>query len=72
MTDKAKEQFSNIEFKVCDALALPFGNKFDIAFLNVVFHWINNPYTLLKNIHKALKPQGLSEIRSDRTYINNF
>ncbi len=59
MIDKAKKQFGNIEFTVCDALALPFEKEFDVVFSNAVFHWINDHNALLKNIHKALKPQGL-------------
>lgn len=59
MIDKAKEQFSNIEFRVCDALDLPFENEFDVVFSNAVFHWISDHSTLLKNIHRVLKPQGL-------------
>ncbi len=59
MIERAKNQFGNIEFLVCDALALPFDEEFDVAFSNAVFHWINDHNTLLKNIHKALKPQGL-------------
>ena len=59
MIDKAKEQFSDIEFKVCDALALPFEKEFDVVFSNAVFHWISDHDALLKNIHKTLKPQGL-------------
>lgn len=59
MIDKAKEQFGNIEFMVCDALALPFENEFDVVFSNAVFHWISDHDALLKNIHKVLKPQGL-------------
>lgn len=59
MIDKAEKQFNNIEFRVCDALALPFENEFDIVFSNAVFHWISDHNTLLKNIHKVLKPQGL-------------
>ena len=59
MIDKAKEEFGNIEFKVCDALVLPFENEFDIIFSNAVFHWISDHDALLKNIHKALKPQGI-------------
>ncbi len=60
MIDKAKEQFRNIEFMVCDALALPFENEFDVVFSNAVFHWISDHDALLKNIYKVLKPQGLS------------
>lgn len=59
MVDKAKEEFGNIEFKVCDALALPFEGEFDVVFSNAVFHWLSDHDALLKNIHKALKPQGL-------------
>lgn len=59
MIDKAKKQFSNVEFLVCDALALPFDEEFDVVFSNAVFHWISDHNALLKNIHKALKPQGL-------------
>ena len=59
MIDKAKQQFSGIEFQVFDALALPFENEFDVVFSNAVFHWISDHNTLLKNIYKALKTQGL-------------
>lgn len=59
MIDKAKEQFGNIEFMVCDALVLPFENEFDVVFSNAVFHWISDHDALLINIHKVLKPQGL-------------
>lgn len=59
MIDKAQKQFGNIEFMVCDALALPFDDKFDVVFSNAVFHWISDHNALLTNIHKALKPQGL-------------
>ena len=59
MIDKAQKQFDNIDFRVCDALALPFEKEFDVVFSNAVFHWISDHSTLLKNIHKALKPQGV-------------
>lgn len=59
MIDKAKEQFANIEFRVCDALDLPFEKEWDIVFSNAVFHWISDHSKLLQNVHKALKPQGL-------------
>lgn len=36
--DKAPKQFSNFEFKVYDALALPFESEFDVVFSNVVFY----------------------------------
>ena len=59
MIEKAKKQFNNIKFMVCDALALPFENEFDVVFSNAVFHWISDHDALLKSIHKVLKPQGL-------------
>lgn len=59
MIEKAKKQFNNIEFMVCDALALPFENEFDVVFSNAVFHWISDHDMLLKSIRKVLKPQGL-------------
>mgnify|MGYP000102283518 len=42
MIKKAQEQYSNIEFRVCDALALPFESQFDVVFSNAVFHWIKD------------------------------
>ncbi len=59
MIDKAKEQFDNIDFMVCDVLDLPFENEFDVVFSNAVFHWISNHDALLSNVHKVLKSDGL-------------
>ena len=59
MIEKAKQQFSSIEFMVCDALTLSFENEFDVVFSNAIFHWISDHDALLKSIHKVLKPQGL-------------
>ena len=59
MIDKAAEQFDNIEFMICDALDLPFENEFNVVFSNAVFHWISDHDTLLSNVHKVLKPDGL-------------
>lgn len=59
MIDRAKECFGNINFITCDALALPFEKEFDVVFSNAVFHWINDHNRLLRNIYKALKPNGL-------------
>lgn len=59
MIDKAKEQFDNIDFMVCDALELPFENEFDVVFSNAVFHWISDHDALLSNVHKVLKSDGL-------------
>lgn len=59
MITKAQSQYHDIEFKVCDALALPFSDEFDVVFSNAVFHWINDHNVLLCNIHKVLKENGL-------------
>ena len=59
MIDKAKEQFSNIDFMVCDALDLPFENEFDVVFSNAVFHWISDHDALLSNVRNVLKSDGL-------------
>ncbi|WP_432633042.1 class I SAM-dependent methyltransferase [Brachyspira sp.] len=59
MIDKAKKQFGNIEFMVCDALDLPFENEFDVVFSNAVFHWISDHDALLSNVKKVLKSHGL-------------
>ena len=58
MIAKAKEQYAEMEFVVCDALALPFEEQFDVVFSNAVFHWIADHDALLKQVHKALKPIG--------------
>lgn len=59
MIEKAKGQFPELTFMVGNALDLPFENKFDVVFSNAVFHWISDHDTLLRNVHKVLKPQGL-------------
>ena len=59
MIAKAKEQYVNIQFGVCDALALPFEQQFDVVFSNAVFYWIADHDALLKQVHKVLKPNGL-------------
>ena len=38
--------------KVCDALELPFENKFDVVFSNAVFHWVHDHNALLNNVKK--------------------
>lgn len=58
MVKRAQEQYPNIKFMVCNALALPFENQFDVVFSNAVFHWITDHNALLHNVHKVLKPDG--------------
>lgn len=42
MIKMAQEQYPDIEFMVCDALALSFNRQFDVVFSNAVFHWISD------------------------------
>lgn len=58
MVERAKAQYPELAFQVCDALSLPFEDEFDVVFSNAVFHWIADHDTLLENVRKALKPGG--------------
>lgn len=59
MVTKARKQYPNMRFMVCNALDLPFEGRFDVVFSNAVFHWITDHDALLRQIRKALKPHGL-------------
>ncbi len=58
MISAAKENHPGIEFRVMDALDMPFENEFGAVFSNAVFHWIEDQPRLLAQIYKALKPGG--------------
>ena len=58
MITKARETYPNLDFKVMDALALPFEHEWDVVFSNAVFHWISDHDRLLQRIQRALKPGG--------------
>ena len=58
MVERAKVQYPELAFQMCDALSLPFEGEFDVVFSNAVFHWIADHDTLLENVRKALKPGG--------------
>jgi len=59
MIEKARKQYREIDFRVADALALPFDKEIDVVFSNAVFHWINDHDRLLKSVYKTLKPGGM-------------
>lgn len=59
MIEKARKQYPDIRFMVCDALALPFEKQFDVVFSNAVFHWIADHDVLLDQVHNVLKANGL-------------
>ena len=58
MVERARAQYPELTFQVCDALNLPFADEFDVVFSNAVFHWIADHDTLLENVCRALKPGG--------------
>ncbi len=58
MIEKAKDQFPETEFRVCNALDLPFEQEFDVVFSNAVFHWIDDHDLLIRNISNSLKSSG--------------
>lgn len=43
MIAKAKEQYANIQFEVCDALTLPFEKQSDVVFLKCGFSLDSRP-----------------------------
>ena len=59
MIERAASRYPGIRFEVCDALALPFEECFDVVFSNAVFHWIPDHDALLGQVSKALAPGGL-------------
>ena len=65
MIKKAQEQYSNIEFRVCDALALPFESQFDVVFSNAVFHWIKDHEKGLENWMRQFFASELEEMSKD-------
>jgi trans-aconitate methyltransferase len=61
MIKAAKESYANItnlSFEIADAINFSFEQKFDLVTSFFVFHWIKDQLTALKNIKRALKPNG--------------
>jgi len=61
MIKAAKHYYANIPnlaFKLQDATNFNFDQKFDYVFSFSTFHWISDQLSALKNIQKALKPNG--------------
>lgn len=52
----AKNRGLNVQ--LMDGQALTFQNQFDAVFSNAALHWMTNPQSVLKGVHKALKPKG--------------
>jgi trans-aconitate 2-methyltransferase len=61
MLRTAREHFApadRVHFVVCDLLALPFHNCFDVIFSTAAFHWVPDHDLLFRNLYSALKPGG--------------
>lgn len=56
MIAKAKEDNPDIDFYVCNALAIK--GEFDVIYSNACFHWIPNHKTFLPALMKKVNPNG--------------
>ena len=77
MIKAAKESYAhaaNLSFDIADATSFSFKQKFDYVTCFFVLHWIEDQLTVLKNIKKALKPNGktiiiMSAVQEDSPLI---
>lgn len=58
MIHRAKEKYTDIDFKVMDATKLNFDYEFDCVFSNAALHWIKEPQKVLEQIYSVLKTEG--------------
>ncbi len=63
MIDFAQKKFppsshANLRFELGDALSLDFDREFDLATSFACLHWIEDHLTVLKGVHRSLKPGG--------------
>jgi trans-aconitate methyltransferase len=52
------QEGGNLRFEVLDINHLSFVESFDVAFSNAALHWVTDHRTLLRSIHRALRPGG--------------
>ncbi|MFA6491995.1 MAG: class I SAM-dependent methyltransferase [Candidatus Babeliales bacterium] len=77
MIKAAQQSFNavaNLSFEIADATSFSFKQKFDYVTSFFVLHWIEDQLTVLKNIKKALKPNGktiiiMSAVQEDSPII---
>ncbi len=70
MIENARENYPDLEFKVCDAEKElgNFENDFDIVFSNACIQWIPNHSVLLENMFSLLKKGGVMAIQTPMNY----
>jgi len=52
------ESFPGLSFQRADARALPFEDRFDVAFSNATLHWVKDQAAVLRGVARALKKGG--------------
>jgi ubiquinone/menaquinone biosynthesis C-methylase UbiE len=61
-------QAGNVEFRVCDGYAIPYGGQtFDVVLLFNTLHIVQRPAALLYEAHRLLKPRGPLVTATDAT-----
>jgi SAM-dependent methyltransferase len=47
-----------LDARVADGLELAFDGEFDAVFSNAALHWMTEPKSVLRGVHRALRPRG--------------
>lgn len=58
MIEKARQNYSELEFAVADARDFQVDGLFDAVFSNAVLHWIPEADAVIDRVYTALKPGG--------------
>ena len=56
MLERAKQRFSDLDFRLGDARDFYFGGDFDAVFSNATLHWISDQSAVARSVCRALKP----------------